>query len=441
VSIPSVPPALPRILFLDHVGELGGAELCLVDMARHTHGRSKVILMAEGPLQAALAAVDADVAVLRLPGEVSRVRRASGLLRGLLAAPQVMRLAWKIAREAGNFDLIWANSQKAFVVGCFASLLARKPLIWLMHDILTADHFSSTNRRVAVSLANRFAARVVTVSNTSMQSFINSNGNPEIACVVYNGIDPEKFGFVPGSGSASSNLRTEFGIGSRPLVGVFGRITPWKGQDILIRALPALPGVHAVFVGEALFKETQYADSLRTLAVKLGVADRAHFAGFRTNVAGAMAEVDLVAHTSTSPEPFGRVLVEAMLARKPLIASAAGGAAEIISHGHDGVLVPPGNPASLATAILELLENPSATVTLLNEGYQTAITKFSLAGFLARMDAVVAEVMQESSRSSPDAGSEASRRTGSIADKPGSSIHLRSGVEPVGEHPAEAIGS
>jgi glycosyltransferase involved in cell wall biosynthesis len=395
------PQPLPRILFLDHVGALGGAELCLIDIARYFNGRSRIILMADGPLHAALDAVNTDVAVLPLPDGISRVRRTSGFFRGVFAAPSVIRLAWKISRQAKDFDLIWATSQKAFIIACFSSVLARRPLVWHMHDILTADHFSPSNRWMAVTLANRFAARVVTVSNTGRQSFIDSGGKSEIACVVYNGIDAASFGSIPGTAGSPSNLRGEFGIGTKPLVGVFGRITPWKGQDILLRALPSLPGVHAVFVGEALFNETAYADSLRTLAVELGVSDRAHFAGFRTDVAGAMAEVDLVAHTSTSPEPFGRVLVEAMLARKPLIAAAAGGAVEIVSHGHDGVLVPPGNPALLATAILELLENPSATVSILNEGYKTAIAKFSLDRFLTNVDAVVTNVLHRPSESDP----------------------------------------
>jgi glycosyltransferase involved in cell wall biosynthesis len=393
-SAAAAPQAGPRILILDHVGALGGAELCLIDMARHAKDRCRIILMANGPLQDSLAAVGADVLVFPLPDRISRVRRYSGFLRGLLAAPHVMRLAWKISRQAKDFDLIWANSQKSFVIGCFVSVLARRPLVWHMHDILTADHFSPSNRKIAVSLANRFAARVVTVSNTGRQSFIDSKGKPELACVVYNGIDAATFGSIPGGAASPSSLRTEFGIGTQPLVGVFGRLTPWKGQDVLIRALPSLPGVHAVFVGEALFNETDYANSLRTLAAELGVSDRSHFAGFRNDVAGAMAEVDLVAHTSTSPEPFGRVLVEAMLARKPLIAAAAGGATEIVSHGHDGVLIPPGNPALLATAILELLENPSASVAILNEGYKTATTKFSLERYLADIDSVIAEVMK-----------------------------------------------
>jgi glycosyltransferase involved in cell wall biosynthesis len=394
-------PALARILFLDHVAALGGAELCLIDIARHFKGRSRIILMAHGPLENALGAVGADVSVLPLPDEISSIRRSSGFFKGILAAPQVIWLAWKIARQAKQFELIWATSQKAFIIACFVSVVARRPLVWHMHDILTADHFSPSNRRIAVSLANRFASRVVTVSNTARQSFIDSNGKPELVCVVYNGIDAALFGSIPGNVAAAGNLRDEFRIGTQPLVGVFGRLTPWKGQDILIRALPALPGVHAVFVGDALFKETDYADSLRNLAIELGVSDRAHFAGFRTDVAGAMAEVDLIAHTSTSPEPFGRVLVEAMLARKPLIAAAAGGAAEIVSHGHDGVLVPPANPALLATAILELLENPSASVSILNEGYKTATTRFSREKFLANIEAVVTDVLHRALKAAP----------------------------------------
>ncbi len=271
---------LPRVLFLDHVGALGGAELCLTDMARHMVGRSKVILMAEGPLRKALQSVGADVTVLPLPDQVSQVRRTSGFWRTARTVPSVIRLAWKISRQAKQFDLIWANSQKSFVIGCFAASLSRRPLVWHMHDILTADHFSPSNRRIAVSLANRFATRVVTVSRSAMQSFIDSKGKPEIARVVYNGIDAESFGSVPGSATEKTRLRDEFAIGTAPLVGVFGRITPWKGQDILIRALPSLPGVHAVFVGDALFREHSYSDSLRSLAKELGVADRARFRRF-----------------------------------------------------------------------------------------------------------------------------------------------------------------
>ena len=128
----------PRILFLDHVGVLGGAELNLVDMVRHTRSRNHVILMANGPLRSAIEAVGAGVTVLAVPAEISTVRRGSGLLRLIKTVPHVLSLAWKIAKHARDFDLVWANSQKSFVIGCFAAAIARRPLVWHMHDILTA---------------------------------------------------------------------------------------------------------------------------------------------------------------------------------------------------------------------------------------------------------------------------------------------------------------
>jgi glycosyltransferase involved in cell wall biosynthesis len=405
-------PSQPRILFLDHVGVLGGAELNLVDMARHTRSRSQVILMADGPLRPALEAVGAGVTVLAAPEEISTVRRGSGFARLVKTIPHVLSLAWKIARRAKDFDVVSANSQKSFVVGCFAAAIARRPLVWHMHDILTADHFSPANRRIVVILANIFARRVVTVSKAGLDSFVDAGGRPEIATVVYNGIDASTFAATD-TATARDEIDNEFnlamsppirggGIGTSakrganatvPLVGVFGRLTPWKGQDVLIRALPSLPGVHALFVGEALFNEDTYAASLRTLATELGVANRTHFAGFRNDIARMMAAVDIVAHTSTSPEPFGRVIVEAMLARKPVIATAAGGAVEIISDGQDGLLVPPGNSRLLAAAIQDLLANPDRAAAIAKRGYETAVTRFTLDAFLEGVDRVAAEAV------------------------------------------------
>ena len=382
----------PRILFLDHVGELGGAELCLVDMVRHMKDRSKVVLMSDGPLREVLESMGADVSVLSLAKNVSGVRRASGILRSILAVPHVLLLARKISRIAKEYDLVWANSQKSFVVGCFAASLAGRPLVWHLHDILTADHFSYSNRRIAITLANRYASRVVTVSKAGMQSFIDSKGRPELSCVVYDGIDERGFVPVTASTGSSISIRKEFGIADAPLVGDFGRLTPWKGQDVLIRALPFLKGVHAVFVGDALFSEMEHKESLRSLAEELGVADRTHFAGFRENIADIMSEMDVVAHTSTSPEPFGRVLVEAMLVRRPLIASDAGGPVEIVENGKDGVLVPPGNPTLLAAAIRDVLENKASSQIRVDHAYDTAISRFSLEKFLAGVDAVAAAV-------------------------------------------------
>ncbi len=91
-----------------------------------------------------------------------------------------------------------------------------------------------------------------------------------------------------------------------------------------------------------------------------GLANRAHFLGFRDDVPALMKGVDIVAHTSIAPEPFGRVVVEGMLAGKPVIAARDGGVTEIIDDGRDGLLVPSGDANALAAAIRQLADRTFA---------------------------------------------------------------------------------
>jgi len=121
-----------------------------------------------------------------------------------------------------------------------------------------------------------------------------------------------------------------------------------------MRALAKLPMVHAWIVGAALFGEEAYENELRQLVYRLGLSERVHFLGHRSDVGELMNACDAIVHTSTSPEPFGQVVVEGMSAGKPVIASASGGVVEIISHGINGILVTPGDEDALASAISTL---------------------------------------------------------------------------------------
>jgi glycosyltransferase involved in cell wall biosynthesis len=99
-----------------------------------------------------------------------------------------------------------------------------------------------------------------------------------------------------------------------------------------------------------------------------------------------MKAVDVVLHTSTAPEPFGRVIVEGMLARKPVIATRAGGAQEIVAHGETGLLVPPSSPNALARALQTLTADPSHAATLAQHGYEQAARRFSIDAMTEQLD-------------------------------------------------------
>ncbi|MGC4083749.1 MAG: glycosyltransferase family 4 protein [Vicinamibacterales bacterium] len=151
-------------------------------------------------------------------------------------------------------------------------------------------------------------------------------------------------------------LRRQLGLSGKTVVGLFGRLSPWKGQHVALEALAELPDVHLLLVGDALFGETQYEQTLRRRCDDLSLTDRVHFTGFRHDVPQLMKSVDIVVHASTAPEPFGRVIVEGMLARRPVVATRAGGVEEIVRDGETGLLVTPGDPRALASAIRSLLD-------------------------------------------------------------------------------------
>jgi glycosyltransferase involved in cell wall biosynthesis len=137
--------------------------------------------------------------------------------------------------------------------------------------------------------------------------------------------------------------------------------------------------VHAVFVGDALFRgDASYEDELHRRAAQLGVRDRAHFLGFRDDIPTLMRAVDIVVHASTEPEPFGRVIVEGMLARRPVIAARAGGAQEIITHEENGLLTSPGDARQLAQAIDRVQSHRGWAEQLAENGRSDGLRRFSV---------------------------------------------------------------
>ena len=385
----------PRVLFLDHASVLGGAELYLLDIVRHHRKTSRVVLFEQGPFYNRLRAERIDVQVLDAPSILLDVQKKSSGWQHLRALPSMIRLAGCAARIARRYDVVFANSQKALAIGALAGFIARRPVIWNLHDMLTAEHFSAFNRRLAVLLANGLVNRIIVNSQATKRAFAASGGHVKKTAVVYNGIDSG--GFSPLSERVTRGLREQVGLPEdAPVIGVFSRLAHWKGQHVLIKALKDIPEAHVLLVGAALFNgDASYAEGLRHQAQQLGLADRVHFVGFRQDVSRWMQIVDVVVHSSIAPEPFGRVIVEGMLAERPVVAAQAGGALEIIEHGKTGLLVPPNRPKALAETLNQLLAEPSLRHALARTGRQQARKRFSKERMLAAITAHVQQMIAE----------------------------------------------
>lgn len=262
-----------KILFLDQSGKLGGAELSLADVVKPFSTQCLVALLSDGPFRNLLEQQGIPVEVLTPQSLL--VSKKSSLLQGISSLGNLILLSFKVAQRLREFDLIYANTQKALVVGAIASFLAKRPLVYHLRDILSCDHFSSVNRRIAVTLANRFAMLVMSNSQATQQALIKAGGRPDISVVVYNGFAPESYCF---DAATLIRARAEFGLGDRFVVGHFSRLSNWKGQHILLQALThCSEDIAAVFVGDALFGEQDYVKFLHQQVKVLGLTNRVRF--------------------------------------------------------------------------------------------------------------------------------------------------------------------
>lgn len=378
-----------RILFVSHSGAVSGAEAVLLDLARPMIGASAFIFE-NGPLADRMKAAGIPVTVSRFADGISVVRRDAAIWKALPLAGRLLRICAEITRAARRHRLIYANSQKAFALSAPAAVIARRPLIWHLHDIPDPKHFGRAQLVLQIFLANRFASRVIVPSEAVRQAFVAAGGDPGRVRVVPNGVTWGRVDARP-----KHDLRLSLGLPEGPLVGVFSRLAAWKGQHVVIEALSRLPDVRCAIIGSALFGETAYAEELKALTERLGLGERIVFLGQRSDVPDLMRAVDIVVHPSVLPEPFGLTVVEGMLAERPVVASAAGAIPEILEGGKAGWLVPPADPEAMALAIREILSEPAAVARKTAYARQRAERFYSTEQMVARVCDVISEVAQE----------------------------------------------
>ena len=196
--------------------------------------------------------------------------------------------------------------------------------------------------------------------------------------------------FAPDMGGAAPVSRLSLGVpeGS-PMVLALGRLHANKAFDVLIRALPQLPGVHAVIAGEGPERA-----ALEALACREGVAGRVHMPGWRRDTGGLLAAADALVCPSRI-EPLGNVVLEAWSAGRPVVAARAAGPVELIRGGRDGVLVPIEDTIALAAALRHVLDHPAYAGGLAQAGRARFEAEFSAGPVLARWRGFLAGLKRE----------------------------------------------
>lgn len=358
-----------RVAFVDHTARMGGAEHALAWLVTHLD-RSRieptVVLGEEGPLADRLRRAGVDVVVVPLAPALGEARKESLTPLGLVHPLRLARLVRAATTLAGvlrrlEADVVHTNSLKAHLIGGLGGRLAGTQVVWHVRDHLSAPYLPSAAARAMRLAARVLPHRVVAVS----ESVARSVGRD--ASVVHQGVPlPE--------------LRSDRRDG--PLrVGLVGRISPWKGQDVFLAAAARLarefPDVEFVVAGAPLFGEEAFELELHRQARAAPLAGRVTFLGFQEDVWEVYRDLDIVVHASTLPEPYGNVVVEAMASRRPVVAAAAGGVLELVEDGRTGLLVPPGDVTALAAALAVLLRDPERRAALARAGREDVERRFS----------------------------------------------------------------
>lgn len=341
------PPARPlRVVYVDHCAQLSGAEIALLRTLPALSGvDAHVVLAEDGPLTRQLAVHGLSAEVLEMPDAARSLRRhrvratAGTLSAARQALVHTVRLALRLRRLRP--DLVHTNSLKAALYGGVAARLARVPVVWHLHDRIADDYLPGPAVRLVRTLARRLPAAII--ANSEATASTVDVGSRQVA-VVPTPVDP-------------ALLARKIQAAVPVHIGIVGRLAPWKGQHVFIEAFAkAFPDgeERAVIVGAALFGEDDYEADLRRQVHALRLEDRVTFTGFETDVGSRLAQLSVLVHASVVPEPFGQVVAEGMAIGLPVVATAAGGPAEVITDGVDGLLYEPGDTEALAAALKRL---------------------------------------------------------------------------------------
>jgi glycosyltransferase involved in cell wall biosynthesis len=385
-----------RVVYLDHVARLSGGEIALLRLLGHLRRvNAHVILGEEGPLAARLAQAGISVEVLPIAAAARDLRKdtvhrggvSPGALLGTLT--HVARLTLRLRQLRP--DLVHTNSLKAGVYGSLAANAAGVPVVWHLRDRLSADYLPRPAVRPVRALVERMADGVVANSTATLETLsprarrnartVGTRKRGQLQRVVPDSVERSPYPHTP------DPCATMFGM--------VGRISPWKGQDLFLRAFAAAfpTGTQrAVIVGAPLFGEESYELQLRELVAQLGLAERVQLRGFREDVWRELAEMDVLVHASVIPEPFGQVVLEGMAAGLAVIAPDEGGPAEVIAHGETGRLFAARDVDSLAAAMQALGADPGVCKRL-GSAARHAIDAYHPARVGEQLERVYADVL------------------------------------------------
>jgi glycosyltransferase involved in cell wall biosynthesis len=366
-----------RVLVVHSSSELYGADRSLLDFIEFQADSMDITVAVPTPgtLVRELERVGASVIV----GPVCKVAREMlspfGLLRTLVAVvPSCIFLS--SAHRKSKFDVVYSNSI-AVLGGAFTARLWGVPHVWHVREILTKFRLVSAVFRFFVDALSTS----VICNSHSTREWIAPSAMPAKYRVVWNGVAPKSLSIDRAA------QRRRLGVRDGDVLFVLvGRINSWKGQKQLVQAFAQLlregaDNARLVIVGSTVLGQEHYEAELRSLIAELGCGAQVRMLPFQEDTDWIWVAVDIAVVSSTQPEPFGRVAIEAMAFGLPVIAAAHGGLVEIVQDQVTGILYTPRDVRALLQAMRQLTNDPEMRQQMGKAGRTRQQTTFLSRGY------------------------------------------------------------
>jgi glycosyltransferase involved in cell wall biosynthesis len=402
-----------KLAFLSASGEMGGAERSLYDVlaslrAARPLWELTLVVPRAGALAERAGRLGVEVLVVEFPRSLARlgdagaggpagrrVGRTRLSLDVAAAAPGVwlyLRRLRRVLRRVAP-DVVHANGLKPQVLAAWAQAGGRPPIVWHVHDYVG-------RRPLMARLIKRCAPRceAALVNSQSVEADLRAVcGEGLKTRVLYNAVDLENFSPSGGRLDLDSLSGLPPAAPGTVRVGLLATSARWKGHETFLRSLSILPTdtpVRGYVIGGSIYRtrgSQTDARELRECAARLGLEGRVGFTGFVEDAASAIRALDVLVHASTEPEPFGLAIVEGMACGRSVVASDAGGAAEILEGCEAALTHAPGDADELSVQIGRLARSAELRTSCGRAGRLLAERRFDRARLAAELIPVYAE--------------------------------------------------
>ena len=340
------------------------------------------IISEEGALSDELRKTGADVKIIRL-GIIRRkyfsffgiLNRLYFLSRSFFALKQII--------HSKQIDLVYSNTT-AVLIGAFVAKATNKRHIWHIHEIIEKPFFL---HQFIAWIISKYCYKAIAVSNAVKEHWQQENTIEKII-VLYNGFDYSAFYHD------QSSLRQELKIEDDCIViGTIGRISKWKGQDYFLRIAGEInrriDNVKFVIVGDTYPGNEYLIDSFKKIIKEEKIEDKVFLLGFRTDIYNILHSFDIFVLPSILPDPLPTVVLEAMAAAKPVVATQQGGSAEMILENSTGILIPIKNTIKAVLLMEKLIFDESLRIQMGKSGRKRLEMQFSQQKFKKELIKVI----------------------------------------------------